>query len=212
MPDKFPLSPLKLAVLISGAGTTLVNLLEKIAGGELDARVEVVVSSSADAGGLKHAGDAGIRTEIVQRSGFANVEDFSREVFDRCREAEPHLIVMGGFLKLLRIPEDFENRVINIHPSLIPAFCGQGYYGLRVHEAVLDYGCKTTGCTVHLVDNQFDHGPIVLQQPVPVNEGDTPDKLARRVFAAECELYPRALRLFAAGKLEVKGRNVRVLD
>ena len=109
---------------------------------------------------------------------------------------------MGGFLKHVLIPPDFENRVINIHPALIPAFCGQGMYGLRVHEAVLDYGAKVTGCTVHFVDNQYDHGPIILQRTVEVLPDDTPESLQARVFAAECEAYPEALRLLASGRVQ----------
>ena len=117
---------------------------------------------------------------------------------------------MGGWLKLVVIPDDFQNRVMNIHPALIPAFCGKGFYGHRVHEAVLEYGAKISGCTVHFVDNQYDHGPIILQRTVDVLTDDTPDTLAARVFAAECEAYPEALRLFAAGRLRVEDRRVRV--
>ena len=118
---------------------------------------------------------------------------------------------MGGFLKRVTIPDDFANRVTNIHPGLIPAFCGQGFYGHRVHEAVLEYGAKLSGCTVHFADNQYDHGPIILQRAVPVLDDDTPDALAARVFEAECEAYPEALRLIAAGRVKVEGRRVRIL-
>jgi phosphoribosylglycinamide formyltransferase-1 len=118
------------------------------------------------------------------------------------------LVVMGGFIQHVLIPADFEHRVVNIHPSLIPAFCGKGYYGRHVHEAVLAYGAKLSGCTVHFVDNEYDHGPIVLQRAVPVLDADTPDSLAARVFAAECEAYPAAIRAIAVGEVEVVGRNV----
>jgi len=206
----FPLSPLRLVVLISGGGTTLKNLLDKIAGGELDARVERVISSNPAARGLEFAAAASVPAVVVQRSDFANVNDFSEAIFRHCRAAEPHIVVMGGFLKLVRIPPDFENRVVNIHPALIPCFCGKGYYGPRVHAAVLAHGCKISGCTVHFVDNEYDHGPIILQRAVPVHDDDTPQSLAARVFAAECEAYPEALRLFAAGSLRVEGRRVRI--
>jgi phosphoribosylglycinamide formyltransferase 1 len=116
---------------------------------------------------------------------------------------------MGGFLKHVLIPDDFIGKVVNIHPALIPAFCGQGFYGHRVHEAVLEYGAKVSGCTVHFVDNQYDHGPIILQRVVPVMDDDTPDSLAARVFSAECEAYPEALRLIAAGRATIDGRRVR---
>ncbi len=115
---------------------------------------------------------------------------------------------MGGFLKHVLIPSDFENRVTNIHPGLIPAFCGKGFYGLRVHQAVLDYGVKVSGCTVHFVDNEYDHGPIILQHVVPVLDDDTAESLAARVFDAECEVYPQALQLYAEGRLRVVGRRV----
>ena len=201
--------PLRLIVLISGGGTTLRNLLEKIAAGELDANVLHVVSSNPNAGGLRFAADAGIPTSIFERNQFARTEDFSAAIFDACRAADPDLVVMGGFLKLLTIPSDFENRVLNIHPALIPAFCGKGFYGRRVHEAVLEYGAKLSGCTVHFVDNRYDHGPILLQQTVPVLDDDTPDSLAARVFEAECAAYPEALRLIAEGRVEIEGRRVR---
>lgn len=208
MPDFPKRSPLRLAVLISGGGTTLRNLLEKISTGNLDARVELVVSSNAQARGLDHARAAGIASRAIEPREFPDEASFSQAVFDACRQAGPDLVVMGGFLKFVTIPPDFEWRVVNIHPALIPAFCGQGFFGHRVHEAVLDYGAKLSGCTVHFVDNEYDHGPIILQRVVPVLDDDTPDRLAARVFAAECEAYPEALRLIASGHLRAAGRRV----
>ncbi len=207
---RFPLSPLRMAVLLSGRGTTLENLLRRIEAGELDAQVVHVHSSRVDARGLELAHSRGISTSVCRRRDYPSLEAFSQAVFAQVEPARPHLIVMAGYVKLLRIPPQWEHRVMNVHPSLIPAFCGRGYYGLRVHQAVLEYGCKITGCTVHFVDNQYDHGPIILQQPVPVQEGDTPELLAARVQAAERELYPRAIALFAAGRLHVEGRWVRI--
>lgn len=201
---------LRIAVLISGGGTTLRNLLEKIAAGELAAEVVLVVSSNPKAGGLKFAADANIPSEIIERRAHSSDDAYGAAVFAACRAARPDLVVMAGFLKFAPIPADFTNRVMNIHPALIPAFCGHGFYGHHVHEAVLAYGAKISGCTVHFVDNQYDHGPIILQRVVPVEEGDTPESLAARVFAAECEALPEALRLFAAGRLKVEGRVVRV--
>lgn len=201
-------SPLRLAVLISGGGTTLQNLIGKIAAGRLDAAIDVVVSSNPQAGGLRFAHEAGIVTEIVERRGAADDAAFSRAVFGVCRGAGCHLAVMGGFLKFVTIPPDFEWRVINIHPALIPAFCGLGFYGHRVHQAVLDYGAKVSGCTVHFVDNQYDHGPIILQRTVGVQDDDTAETLAARVFEAECEAYPEALRRIASGRLRAEGRRV----
>ena len=205
-----PRSPLRLAVLISGGGTTLRNLIDAIAAGQLDAQIELVVSSNAEARGLQFAREAGIPTATFERRGFGSLEAFSEAIFAACRAIAPDLIVMGGFLKLVVIPPDFENRVVNIHPALIPAFCGKGFHGQRVHEAVLDYGAKLSGCTVHFVDNQYDNGPILLQRAVPVRDDDTPETLAARVFQAECQAYPEALRLIGQGRVAIDGRRVRI--
>jgi formyltetrahydrofolate-dependent phosphoribosylglycinamide formyltransferase len=207
----FPLSPLRMVVLISGGGTTLANLISKIEAGELDAEIPLVISSNASAGGLAIAAESGIPREVVEPRHFKTVAAFSQMIFDMARREQPHLVVMGGWLKLVEIPEDFQHRVMNIHPALIPAFCGKGFYGHRVHQAVLKYGTKVSGCTVHFVDNQYDHGPIILQRVVEVLDDDTPDTLAARVFAAECEAYPEALGLYAAGRLRVEGRRVLIL-
>jgi formyltetrahydrofolate-dependent phosphoribosylglycinamide formyltransferase len=201
-------SPLRLAVLISGGGTTLRNLIAKIGSGELDATIELVISSSDAAGGLAFARQAGIETAVVECRGCSSDAEFSQAVFDTCRRCGCHLAVMGGFLKFVTIPPDFEWRVVNIHPALIPAFSGHGFYGHRVHQAVLDYGAKISGCTVHFVDNQYDHGPIILQRAVDVHPGDTAESLAARVFKAECEAYPEALRRIASGRLRADGRRV----
>lgn len=200
----------RIAVLISGGGTTLRNLIEKIAAGQLPVEIALVISSSPTARGLQFARDAGIPNAVVERKSFASQDDFSREIFDRCRRAGTDLMVMGGFLKRVTIPEDFANRVVNIHPALVPSFCGDGFYGHRVHEAVLEYGAKLSGCTVHFADNQYDHGPVIVQRAVPVQDDDTPESLAARVFEAECEAYPEALRLIAAGRVSVEGRRVRI--
>lgn len=201
---------LPIAVLISGGGTTLKNLIEKISAGSLDVEIRLVVSSTPKAGGLNYAHEAGIPVEVVVRKDFHSREEFSEAIFGRCREQGVELVAMGGFLKQVTVPEDFANRVVNIHPALIPAFCGKGMYGHFVHDAVLEYGAKLSGCTIHFADNQYDHGPVILQKAVPVLDDDTPDTLAARVFEAECEAYPEALGLIAAGRVTVVGRRVRV--
>ncbi len=202
--------PLRLAVLLSGSGTTLQNLLDRIADGRLRVQIVLVVSSNAGAYGLARAREAGIPTAVVERKACASREEFSARIFEACRRARADLVCLAGFLQLLPIPEDFAGRVLNIHPALIPAFCGKGFYGRHVHEAVLAYGAKLSGCTVHFADNQYDHGPIVLQRAVPVLDDDTPETLAARVFAQECEAYPEAIQLFAEGRLRVEGRRVRI--
>jgi phosphoribosylglycinamide formyltransferase 1 len=190
-------APLPIAVLISGGGTTLRNLIEKIAVGMLPVEIRLVISSNPAARGLEFAREAGIPSLVVERKKSLGDREFSEAIFAPCRAANVQYVVMGGFLKHVLIPPEFENRVVNIHPALLPAFGGKGMYGMRVHQAVLDAGAKTTGCTVHFVDNEYDHGPVILQRTVEVMPGDTPESLQARVFAAECEALPDALRLLA---------------
>jgi phosphoribosylglycinamide formyltransferase-1 len=203
---------IRLGVLLSGSGTTLQNLLDRSAAGSLPARIVCVVSSKADAFGLARARRAGVPAFVVERKACPSREEFSRLIFDHCRQAGVDLVCLAGFLQLLHIPPDFEGRVLNIHPSLIPAFCGKGFHGLRVHEAALEMGVKVSGCTIHFADNEYDHGPIVLQRVVPVLDDDTPETLQARVFAEECEAYPQAIQLFATGRLRIEGRRVRVVE
>jgi formyltetrahydrofolate-dependent phosphoribosylglycinamide formyltransferase len=204
------MSDIRLAVLISAGGTTLQNLLDRIADGRLAARIAVVISSRGDAFGLERAQRAGVPAVVVERRRCTSVEEFSARIFDHCREAGAELVCMAGFLQLIRIADDFRGRVMNIHPALIPAFCGKGFYGHHVHEAVLAYGAKVSGCTVHFADNEFDHGPIILQRTVAVLEDDTPDTLAERIYEQECIAYPEAIRLFAEKRLRIEGRKVRI--
>jgi phosphoribosylglycinamide formyltransferase-1 len=208
-------APLKLAVLISGAGRTLKNFIDLAAEGQLPIEIRLVVSSTAKAGGLKFAEDAGIRALVVPRSDFPvgsmGDQQYGDAIFSACREAGVDYVAMAGFLKLAPVPDDFAGRVINIHPALIPAFCGPGMYGHHVHQAVLDAGVKVTGCTVHFVDNEYDHGPIIWQQPVPVFDDDTADTLAKRVFEVEKEAYPHVLQLLSAGRVKLDGRRVTIL-
>jgi phosphoribosylglycinamide formyltransferase-1 len=203
--------PIRLAVLISGSGTTLQNFLDRIADSLLRAEIAVVVSNKADAFGLTRARQAHIPAFVEERKSCSSREEFSDLIFAHCRDAGADLVCLAGFLQLLYIPDDFRNRVVNIHPALIPAFCGKGYHGLAVHRAVLERGVKVSGCTVHFADNEYDHGPIVTQRVVPVLDDDTPESLAARVFAAECEAYPQAIQWFAQGRLRIEGRRVRIL-
>ena len=202
------LKPFNISVMISGGGTTLKNLIDRYECGELNAQITQVISNKPNAGGLQYAGDAGIECHVVDHRDYDSVEAFSKAIFDILRLAGADLVVMGGFLRRVTIPEDFVNRVINIHPSLIPAFCGKGNYGRRVHQAVVDYGCKVSGCTVHFVDDQYDHGPIIAQSTVEVKADDSAESLAARVFEAECELYPQVINAFIAGKVRVLDRHV----
>ena len=198
-----------IAVLISGGGTTLQNLIDRIDAGRLPARIVQVVSGRTDAFGLERARRAGLPVEVVPRRAFPNIAEFSERTFGLCRAAGAELVVLAGYLQLLQIPDDYRHKVLNIHPALLPSFGGKGMYGQHVHEAVLAYGAKVTGCTVHFADNEYDHGPIILQRPVPVLDDDTPDTLGQRVFDAECDAYPEAIHLFADGRLKLEGRRVR---
>ncbi|MFM2093302.1 MAG: Phosphoribosylglycinamide formyltransferase [Planctomycetota bacterium] len=212
LPTRAAGTPMSVAVLISGGGTTLRNLLTRIAAGELPIAIRLVISSNPSAKGMTFANEAGIPVQVFQRKAFADDAAYGEAIFAACREAQVELVVMGGFLKFVPVPPDFTNRVVNIHPSLIPAFCGHGFYGHHVHEAVLEYGAKVSGCTVHFVDNHYDHGPIILQRTVPVLSNDTPDTLAARVFQQECEALPDALRKLATGRVRIEGRRVIVSD
>jgi formyltetrahydrofolate-dependent phosphoribosylglycinamide formyltransferase len=204
------MAEIRLAVLLSGGGTTLQNLIDRIAVGGLSARIVLVLSNHTDAYGLVRAQGAGIPATVVDRKDCKSSEEFSQRIFEQIRQTKADLVCLAGFLQLLAIPDDFLGRVLNIHPALIPAFCGKGFYGHHVHEAALSYGVKVSGCTVHFADNVYDHGPIVLQRTVPVLEDDTPETLAARVFEQECEAYPQAIRLFAEGRLRVEGRRVYI--
>jgi phosphoribosylglycinamide formyltransferase-1 len=209
--SQFP-SAFPVAVLISGGGTTLRNLIDLRAAGQLPVDFRLVISSNPRARGLEYAVANQIPHQVLVRGNYESVEAYGEAIFSACRAAGVELVVMGGFLKQVAIPPDYVNRVINIHPSLIPAFCGHGFYGHHVHEAVINYGVRLSGCTVHFVDNHYDHGPIILQRSVPVIAEDTPESLAARVFAQECIALPEAIRLFIEGRLQVIGRQVRIAE
>lgn len=190
---------LDIAVLISGGGTTLKNLIDRSIAGLVPIRIKLVISSSASAGGLRYAAEAQIPSVVIRKSDFPDPHDYREAMFGPIRDSQVDWVVMGGFLKHLLIPDDFRHRVINIHPSLIPAFCGHGMYGLKVHQAAVDFGVRVSGCTVHFVDDQFDHGPILLQRSCPVYPDDTAESLQKRVFQLECEALPDALKIIHAG-------------
>lgn len=193
--------PPRIAVLISGGGRTLENLVERSRSGAMPGEVVLALSSDPRAFGVERAQRLRVPVEVVERRAHRDVDAFSRAVWERVEAARADLACLGGFVHLVRIPERWRGRVLNIHPALIPAFSGKGFWGERVHRAVLDSGVKVSGCTVHFCDDEYDHGPIVIQKVVPVRDGDTVDSLAARVFEAEKEAYPEAIRLFAEGKL-----------
>jgi len=203
---------LRLAVLLSGSGRTLENFFGHIDAGKLDAEVVAVVSSRSDAFGLERARRRGVPALVVPPRRYKGVAQFSQAIFEGLGRHDYDLLLLAGFMCLLQFPPELAGRAMNIHPALIPAFCGKGLYGHYVHEAVLKAGVKVSGCTVHFADNIYDHGPIIVQKAVPVLGDDTPETLADRVFAKECEAYPEAVRLFGDGRLRIEGPRVRILD
>jgi len=200
----------KLAVLLSGSGTTLQNIIDHIERDELDAAVACVISSRKGVYGLERAKNHNIPAITVNRKYYDDLARFNADIWKAIREHEADLVVLAGFMSLIDVPDDYVGRMMNIHPALIPSFCGKGMYGHHVHEGVLQYGAKVSGATVHFVDAEYDNGPIILQESVPVLDDDTPDTLAERVMAKERELYPKAIQLFAEGRLKLEGRRVRI--
>jgi phosphoribosylglycinamide formyltransferase-1 len=202
--------PVRLGVLISGGGRTLLNILEQIKQGRLNAEVAVVISSRSTVAGVERARNAGLDVKIIRKKDYPEVEQFSKRIEEELAAANVDLVVQGGWLCFWRIPARYENRVMNIHPALLPSFGGQGMWGHHVHEAVLAAGCKVSGCTVHFCTNEYDEGPIIVQRACEVKDDDTADTLAARVFEQECIAYPQAIKLFAEGRILVQNGTVKI--
>ncbi len=201
---------LRLGILISGSGRTMINILEAIRRGELNAEIAIVISSLSTVSGVDKARSAGLPLKIIRKKDCADIDAFSQRLVNELDAAHVDLVVQGGWLCLWHIPPQYENRVMNIHPGLLPCFGGQGMWGHHVHEAVLAAGCKVSGCTVHFCTNEYDKGPIIVQRTCPVQDDDTPDTLADRVFEQECLAYPEAIKLFSEGRLRVEGNRVGI--
>ena len=184
---------LPIAVFASGGGRSLENLAARSADGSLDARVRLVVCDKPGAGVLARAQRLGIETQLLPWDEYPDSAAYSTAAFEAVEAAGCELVVLAGFLRFVTLPQQWGGRVINIHPSLLPAFGGKGYWGMRVHRAAIERGVQFSGCTVHYVDEQYDHGPILLQRVVPVDTGMSPDELAARVFEAECLALPDAV-------------------
>ncbi|MDO5298165.1 MAG: phosphoribosylglycinamide formyltransferase [Clostridia bacterium] len=203
----------RIAVLCSGGGTNLQALIDAVEAGRIDGTIVLVLANASRAYALERARKHGIPAQFVSKKQAGSDEAFNDVILARLQEAEAELVVLAGYLPIVgpQIVRAYEHRIINIHPALIPAFCGPGMYGHHVHEAVLAYGAKISGATTHFVDEQVDHGGVIMQRCVPVLEGDTPDTLAARVLTVEHEILPESVRLYCAGKLGVDGRQVHVL-
>ena len=205
----------KTAVLVSGGGTNLQAILDALADGKIkNCEICAVISSSPDAYALTRAEKAGVPSRVVDVKAFPDRQAYTDAVERACRDAGAELVVLAGFLYVLSpsFSEAYENRVINIHPALIPSFCGNGAYGLRVHKKALAYGVKVSGATSHFVVAEADAGPIILQKAVQVEENDTPETLQRRIMEqAEWKILPESISLFCQGRLVVEGRRVRIL-
>ncbi len=203
---------LKLAVLVSGGGTNLQAIMDSIEDGRItNARIEVVISNNKNAYALERGKSAGIESVCISPKDYSSREEFNLAFLEKLDSYQVDLVVLAGFLVVIpaMMIEKYKNRMINIHPSLIPSFCGKGYYGLKVHEAALEKGVKVTGATVHFVDEGTDTGPIILQQPVAVKQGDTPEALQRRVMEqAEWKILPEAINLIANGKVFLEDGHV----
>jgi len=203
--------PLRIAVLLSGNGTSLENLFEHIDSGAVPAEVVVVISSKADAFGLERARRRGITAVAIPRKDHPDVDDFNDALHDELARHDVELISLLGFLSLFQLRGKYEGRTVNVHPALIPAFSGQGCYGKHVYDAVFEMGVKLTGATVHFTDDEYDHGPIILQEAVPVLEDDDYESLSARVTAAERRLVPEAIRLLAEGRIRIENGRTHIL-
>ena len=205
---------MKLAVFASGGGTNFQAILDAIERRALPAEVVLCLTNTKEAGALQRANENNVPWAVMAPSRFQTEEEYAQDILDLLDEHSVDFIALAGYLKKIpsTIVHTFHHRMLNIHPALLPAFGGKGLYGMRVHQAVLDYGVRWTGATVHLVDEDYDTGPVVLQTPVPVYPEDTPQKLADRVLKVEHQIFPEAIRLFAQNRVEVEGRTVRILD
>ncbi len=190
---------IKIAVLVSGGGSNLQSIIDSCRSGKIDGKVELVISSKEGVYALSRAAGSGIESCVIDREGYDSDEAFSEEILRLAKEKKIDIICLAGFLKKLgkNIVKEYGGRILNIHPALLPSFGGRGMYGIRVHRKVLEAGEKESGCTVHIVEEEYDTGEIVLQRKVPVESGDTPEELARRVLKEEHRAYPEAINIIA---------------
>ena len=206
---------MNIAVLVSGGGTNLQALIDAQSRGEIQGgKITCVISSKPDAYALERAKNNGIPTRVIPRKDYDDIHSFTKAVRDALVEERADLVVYAGFMTILdsQVVEEFEGRMMNVHPALIPSFCGKGFYGLRVHRAVLDSGVKLTGATVHFVTEDCDAGPIIIQKAIEVNNDDTPESLQKRVMEqCEWKILPKAVSLFCQGRIKIIGNKTEII-
>lgn len=204
----------KIGVLISGSGTNLQSLIDNIETGNIKGKITVVISNRKDAYGLNRARQKNIDALYIRQKDYESFENFNDAIIDELKKHNVELVVLSGYLKILtsKFIEEYRNRIINIHPSLIPAFCGKGYYGIKVHEEVIKYGVKLSGATVHFVDEDADTGPIIIQEAVEVGYEDTAETLQQKVLKIEHKILPLAVKYYCEGKIQISGRKVKIKE
>lgn len=204
----------KIGVLISGSGTNLQSLIDNINNNSIDGEITVVISNKKDAYGLERARQNNIDAVYVNQKNYDNFEQFNDAIIEELKDHGVELVVLAGYLKILssKFIEEFRNRIINIHPSLIPSFCGKGFYAIKVHEAVIDYGVKISGATVHFVDEGADTGPIIIQEAVEIESYDTADTLQQKILIIEHKILPLAVKYYCSGRIQISGRKVKIKE
>lgn len=203
----------KIGVLVSGSGTNLQSIIDNIDIGNINGKIEVVISDIKNAYGLERARQHGIDAVFVNKKEYANIEQFDEAIIKELKGRNVELVILAGYLKILtsKFIEAYKNKIINIHPSLIPSFCGKGHYGIKVHEAAINYGIKISGATVHFVDENADTGPIILQESVNVEYSDDAESLQKKILKIEHEILPKAVKYYCDGKIEIIDRKVKIM-
>ncbi len=204
----------KIGVLISGSGTNLQSIIDNINNKNINGEIAVVISNKKDAFGLERAKKNNIDAIYVNQKNYENFEEFNDAIIAELKSHGAELVVLAGYLKILssKFIEEYRNRIINIHPSIIPSFCGKGFYGIKVHEAVIDYGVKISGATVHFVDEGADTGPIIIQEAVEIKNEETADSLQQKILLIEHKILPLAVKYYCQGRIQISGRKVKIKE
>lgn len=204
----------KIGVLVSGSGSNLQSIIDNINKGNINGKIVVVISNNKEAYGLERARKTNIPAVYINHKDYEDYEKFNDAIIEELEKYHVELVVLAGYLKILskKFIEKFSNKIINVHPSLIPSFCGKGYYGIKVHQAAIEYGVKISGATVHFVDEGADTGPIIIQEAVRVSSQDTAETLQQKILKIEHEILPLAIKYYCEGKIEIEGRKVIIKE